>query len=390
MSKRSSKTLLIIVAVVILIVAAGGVWLITGGFARLFPQQASLEVNLNEKALEDAIKNAVLAQQKGYGEGETATEGHVILGAETRNNQIMVYTIASFGAFGFENGIFTKVSGSGAIPTVMTFVEGNQENYSLHTYKEPQDGSGYSESLKKMFPTDYHDYIVNIDEEIVKDLTRQQEEQAAQYLESIGRKAEVSINYVDRILPEIDTGASNKLFSEYTKNDRELNNFPYWIGTRELIEGGARCIYETLLGKTEDNHDLIVLSKWDDKGTLISERRYKIVGSEPQLDDRKTDRIKASKGLELYIWQNPDITGDEAVRYTLLPGTNRNKDDKEIYQVAISYKQFSRVSYQLDLYAKDETLIVVTDQNIDKEKLLELNAYLAKTQLNVVNSQSNP
>lgn len=50
--------------------------------------------------------------------------------------------LLSAGAFGFENGMFTKVSGSGAIPTVMTFSKDNDGNYSVLEYKEPMDGKG--------------------------------------------------------------------------------------------------------------------------------------------------------------------------------------------------------------------------------------------------------
>ena len=58
--------------------------------------------------------------------------------------------ISSLGVFGFEDGIFTIVSGSGAIPTVMTFSKVNDGNYNLMEYKEPQDGSYYGKSIMDM------------------------------------------------------------------------------------------------------------------------------------------------------------------------------------------------------------------------------------------------
>jgi hypothetical protein len=241
-------------------------------------------VNPNQKPLDmdDAASLAIKSRSNVYGEGETATEGHIILDSKESNGKVKVYTIASFGAFGFENGIFTKVSGSGAIPTVMTFSRDENGGYSLLEYKEPEDGAGYAKSIKKMFPQKLQDRVLSSEGDYA-DLVRQQETQAAEYLKSIGRTAEVSATHVDKKLADINVEASNKLFAEYTKYDSFLNNCPYWIGTRERIENGARYIYETSQEKTGDGQTLIVFKKTGDDGVVVEERRYKIVGDEPQL-----------------------------------------------------------------------------------------------------------
>ncbi len=62
------------------------------------------------------------------------------------------YTIASIGVFEFQDGIFAIVSGSGAIPTVMTFSIDEHGQYKLIAYEEPLDGEAYVKSIKKMFP----------------------------------------------------------------------------------------------------------------------------------------------------------------------------------------------------------------------------------------------
>lgn len=238
--------------------------------------------------IDSAVSQAVLSRRHAYMAGETATEGHIILDSEKDNERIKVYTIASFGAFGFENGIFTKVSGSGAIPTVMTFSRySSNGGYSLLEYQEPEDGAGYAESIKKMFPARLQDRVLSSHGDY-EELARQQETQAAEYLKSIGRTAEVSAAHVKKQLADIDVDASNKLFFEYTKNDPFLNNCPYWIGTRERIENGVRYIYETAQGRTGDGYDLIVFRKTLEDGTVVEERGYKIVGGEPQLtEDRQ-------------------------------------------------------------------------------------------------------
>jgi protein-S-isoprenylcysteine O-methyltransferase Ste14 len=96
---------------------------------------------LNQKAgdLDSAVGLAIKSQSNKYSAGETATEGHIILDSEENDGTFKVYAIASLGVFGFENGIFTIVSGSGAIPTVMIFSRNENGEYSLLEYKEPKE-----------------------------------------------------------------------------------------------------------------------------------------------------------------------------------------------------------------------------------------------------------
>lgn len=240
------------------------------------PSPAEKPTNIDE-----AVSRAIKDRRTAYGAGETATEGHIILDTVEKNGTVTVYTLASYGAFGFENGIFTKVSGSGAIPTVITFSRSEQGGYSLLEYKEPLDGRGYTDSVKKMFPQVLWNQVLSADK--YPDLVKQQEEQAEKYLQSIGRKAQVSAKHVERKLPEINVEASNKLFAENTKYNAFLNNCPYWLGTREQIEDGVRYIYETSQNKSSDGYDLLTFRKSKEDGTVVGEYQYKIVGSEPQL-----------------------------------------------------------------------------------------------------------
>jgi hypothetical protein len=234
--------------------------------------------------IDDAVSRAIKGQSTSYASGETATEGHIILETEVKDGNTIVYTIASYGGFGFENGIFTKVSGSGAIPTVITFSQDENGEYSLLEYKEPLDGSGYLDSIKKLFPRHLHSRVLSVHDDYPA-LSKQQEAQAEEYLISIGRNSLVSAAHVDKKLADIDVQASNKLFSEFTKYNSFLNNCPYWLGTREKVENGVRYIYETSQSKTSDGYDLITFQKKKEDGTIIEEHKYKIVGSEPRLVD---------------------------------------------------------------------------------------------------------
>jgi bla regulator protein BlaR1 len=257
--------------------------IIIGGFFSI--SEIGTVTNQNSKMIaediEDAVGKVIKEQGKSYFNGECITEGHIILGQEEKGGTVKVYTIASVGWFGFENGIFTKISGSGSIPTVITFSKNAAAEYSLLEYREPMDGAGYPDSMKKMFPRNLHNKVFNA-QDYYPDLAKQQEAQAAQYLKTIGSAAKVRADHVEKELVNIDVEASNKLFAEFTKFNSLLNNCPYWIGTKEQVEDGIRYVYETSQNKSTDGCDVITFKKTKEDGTVVEEISYKIVGNEPQ------------------------------------------------------------------------------------------------------------
>ncbi len=230
--------------------------------------------------IENAISEAIKGRSSRYAFGEVVTEGHIILDTKDKNGATKVYTIASCGVFGFENGIFTKISGSGAIPTVIIFSRDEDDNYILSEYEEPMDGSGYGDSIRRMFPLSLRSRVLAAHKDY-KALAKQQEAQAKKYLESIGRDAKVSAEHVEKKLPDIDVQASNKIFTEFTKYDTLLNACPYWLGTREKVEEGLRYIYRTSQSKTEDDFDLITFTKEKEDGAIVEEKNFKIIDGEP-------------------------------------------------------------------------------------------------------------
>ncbi len=177
------------------------------------------------------------------------------------------------------------VSGSGAIPTVMTFSKNKSGAYVLHQYQEPQDGAFYLSSVKKMFPPKLWPEVLT-EGKRYPELVKQKEEQAAAYLKSIGREAKVSAGYVEKTLVDINVQASNKLLA-MKKYNSFLNSCPYWSGSREEIKDGIRYIYETSQSKTGDGYDLIIFQKKKENGSIVMESKYKIVENEPRLIEEK-------------------------------------------------------------------------------------------------------
>jgi len=266
---------LILISVFILFLAKNGFF---------FEKEEGLSnPELSFDKIDELVSEAILSRSTGYMDGEFVTEGHIILGKEEKESTLKVYTVASLGVYGFENGLFTTVSGSGSIPTVMEFEGNTQGEWELKEYKEPMDGGGYTDSIKEMFPKKIHEEIFSGNQEYYEQLKAQQKEQAQVYLDSIGRDAEIQPGHVEKTLSNINVEASNKLFAELTKYDEFLNNCPYWIGTREKIEEGQRYIYETKQEKTEEGKDMMTYSKTNEKGEVIEKRKYLIEGSEPVL-----------------------------------------------------------------------------------------------------------
>lgn len=220
--------------------------------------------------LDEAVSKSIIEKGKDYEDGEFTAEGHIILDNEKKGNQVTVYSVATVGNFAFENSIFTKISGSGVIPTVIKYEVTNNGEYKQLDYKEPLDGDMFSSSLKELFPGDLYNKVKKTDE-YSNELKSKEENQAKEYLKTINRDANVSADYVEKNLLKINLEAANALLEK-----EELRIYPYWVGTIERIEDGKRFIYETKQSKDENGNDLVTYSKSDESGKIINEIIYKI------------------------------------------------------------------------------------------------------------------
>lgn len=189
--------------------------------------------------LDQAISDAIFITAGGdarYEIGECFAEGHQILDQSEEEGQIIVCAHVIDGWFGFENNIFTGVSGS-SIPTRLMFSQNAAGEYILQSYDIPEDGSNYGSSLRALFSAKALAQLERLD---ISSLYPQLEAYAEAYLQSIGREATVQWHYVDRQLPDMDSvQVSNALLERYSE-------YPYWIGSLERVEDGTRMVYEHL------------------------------------------------------------------------------------------------------------------------------------------------
>lgn len=202
--------------------------------------------------LEEFVSQALLNDNKSvYYEGECPAEGHIIFGAETKNNTTYVYTYISYANFGFENGNFVEVSG-GSMPAVFAF---DSADYELINVTYPEDGDLYAPSIKKMFPKKYVSRVMNLSDADYNNLNLQLDKYAQAYLNSISRDAVIGrMADFDYVLPT-DLGISVEISNALVEMDKYISNYPYWIGNKEVVQNGVRYVYEVAFDK--ENHSLI-------------------------------------------------------------------------------------------------------------------------------------
>ncbi len=212
------------------------------------------ESSFNKKGIEDLVTAAVFERNsKGYVQGECQTEGHIILGTEkSTTGETVVYALIMYGNYGFQDGNFVKVSGSGVIPTRVTF----EKNGSLIEYKEPLDGSMYTKSVKEIFPQKYHSRVLSIKDSDHEDCKKQEHAYARAYLDKIGRRATIG-DYGDfehTLLTDLGVSVevSNSLLAYEKSPDLFIGKCPYWVGTQEFLENGERFLYRTAYDKEKE------------------------------------------------------------------------------------------------------------------------------------------
>ncbi|WP_284646010.1 hypothetical protein [Paenibacillus silviterrae] len=87
---------------------------------------------------------------------EKQFEVHKVYGTSKSNGILSVYMWSYFGGFNKSTGVENQSGHS--LPAVMQ-LKRDGERYSVIKYVEPQDGSLYSSSLKKMFPKKYLKFV---------------------------------------------------------------------------------------------------------------------------------------------------------------------------------------------------------------------------------------
>ena len=215
-----------------------------------------------ENSLEKKVADVLLSSsEEKYLQGETKGEGHIILSSEVEGDLTTVYALTMYGEYGFQDGNFVKVSGTGVIPAVIKIFE-KDGNVILTNIIWPKDGTGHEESLKEMFPEKHHKRVLSIKDKDRDTLKEMEVEYAKNYLTQIDRTAQIGEygDFEHILLTEagVSVKVSNKLV------EKNYANYPSWIGNQEKIEDGIRYIYQMDYDK-ENNQIILSKSNYETK-----------------------------------------------------------------------------------------------------------------------------
>ena len=204
------------------------------------------ESSLETDPLSEAIREAIVEANEGsYLPGECHGVGFKIIETFKEDDILSVYALTEYVEYGFQDNIFVNISGTN--PKVfLRFHITENNNYELLFYTRLDLLTDLSEEeleelIQPLIDTG-KDYLYT--EQDILEIRAQADEEAAEYLRSINRTADIDVrqNHEGQLLEEIISDES--LLQELFKND-ELSYYPNWLGTSERIENGERYIYET-------------------------------------------------------------------------------------------------------------------------------------------------
>ena len=199
------------------------------------------DISEDNPKLNTAISQAILEMNKSkFKQGECVSEGHIVYGIEEYSSKIKVYLHENYTEYGFEDGYFMAQSGH-TCPAVYIFnIDGDEYKFVKAEY--PEDGEGYGDSIRMMFPEKYVQRALQPNLKENKYMREQCEAYAERYLKEIGRDAEIltygdvkHILFTDLGIP---VDVSNKILGHGLP-------YKYEIGNYEQIEGGVRYVYST-------------------------------------------------------------------------------------------------------------------------------------------------
>lgn len=196
--------------------------------------------------LADAITAAIVEQNQGkYLPGECYGVGYKIIETFEEDDILSIYALTEYVEYRFEDSVFVSISGTNP-RVLMRFRKTEDESYDLIFYTRLDILSDLPEeeieALLQPLIDSGKDYFYT--EQDIQEVRAQADEDAAEYLSSINRIAEIGIRqeHDGQLLEELVS--DEDLVMKLLKDD-ELNLYPNWTGTTERMEDGERYIYQT-------------------------------------------------------------------------------------------------------------------------------------------------
>lgn len=225
--------------------------------AQAVETNAEIDLSGEDSSMEQVVANTILENRWGqFTDEECRAEGHIILGEEINEGVLKVYALTMYGEYAFHNvDYFVKEAGTGVIPAVMTYDLRLSVVRTNADVEWPEDGSGYEDSVKQMFPEKYWDRVLNIQEDDLETLKNMERAYAKAYLEEINRDAVIG-EYADVPHTQLrDYGISVDVSNQLMEYEKTMGPYPGWVGSTEKLEDGVRYMY--LIYYEEETNEII-------------------------------------------------------------------------------------------------------------------------------------
>lgn len=242
--------------------------------AQVVETNAEIDLSGEDSSMEQVVANSIFEHRSKQFTGEECqAEGHIIIGEEINEGVLKVYALTMYGEYAFQNvDYFVKKAGTGAIPAVMTYDLRLSVVWTTSDVEWPEDGSGYEESVKRMFPEKYWDRVLTIQDEDLSVLKEMEQGYAKAYLEELGRDAVIG-EYAD--VPHTfltDYGISVDVSNKMLEYEKLMGPYPNWVGSTEKIEDGVRYMY--LVFYEEETNEIIYEKRVFDTNESIEKLVY--------------------------------------------------------------------------------------------------------------------
>ncbi len=296
LSWKKPKTIVIALGLVILFVCT---------VAFISNPQALHITDKIDPALDEAISQMILYECDDTRPYFCQTEGHKVFGYSRYDDEVTVYGVCTYSTMNFADGCLTNYGSGASYPFVATFWD-KGGFYKLKELKSPEDGMGYGDSIRAMFPAEFEHKALNL-HNYMDEMRKQEYAQAEAALKEAGISCKIA-DYSD-----IDT----VLFQDYKIQEKidfneNLNTYLYpdSMGVSMYILDGKYMVYEKradvenskyYLATYENGSTEVMAHTFDKEGNYLGQEKIEVKNF--------FDYEAPKEDTELYyIWDESKLT----------------------------------------------------------------------------------
>ncbi|MBE6785947.1 MAG: hypothetical protein E7538_06945 [Ruminococcaceae bacterium] len=264
------------------------------------PQALHTSDNI-DPALDDAVSQMILEQcDDGYWPYFCKTEGHKIFGYSAKDDEVTVYGYMSYSTMNFMNGYLSPYMGSGsACPFVAVFWD-KGGFYKLKELKTPEDGMGYGDSIRELFPNEFERQALN-PQKYIDEIEAQEKAYAKSALKEAGIDCEIVPSDETNIVLMTYYEAQEKINSTETINPYlNINTqlYPDFMGVTMYRYGEKYIVYER---RADEEKNRYYLAEYENGSTEAVAHAFDLEGN---YIGQETIAVK-----DFFLYEGPEKDG---------------------------------------------------------------------------------